>query len=131
MKVTGFHHLTLTVTDVDASAAWYQELLGPAEVVQREGPDWVRIRLAWPTGIVIGLTRHDTTSGDAGFDHTRVGLDHIGLGCATEADIRDWAARLEQLGLEHGPVEDVPYGWAVTTRDPDGIAVEFFCSRAA
>lgn len=129
MKVLGIHHLTLSVTDVERSAAWYQELLGPAEVTTREGPGWVRRRMAWPTGIVIGVTRHEATADGDVFAHARVGLDHVGLACSTEADVRDWAARLDQLGFEHGPVEDVPYGWAVTARDPDNIPVEFFCSR--
>jgi glyoxylase I family protein len=130
VHVTGIHHLTLSVTDVERSAAWYLELLGPADVIRREGPGWVRVRMAWPTGIVIGVTRHEVTGDADRFDHSRVGLDHVGLACRTEADVRDWAARLQQLGVEHGPVEDVPYGWAVTARDPDNIPVEFYCSRS-
>ena len=129
MKVTGVHHVTLTVTDAEASAAWYLQLLGPADVVRRDGPDWVRVRMAGPSGVVIGVTQHVGTPGSDAFDHLRVGLDHLGLACATEADVRDWAARLKQLEIPHGPVEEVPYGWAVTARDPDGIAMEFFCSR--
>lgn len=129
MNVTGVHHLTLTVTDADASADWYQRLLGPADVVRREAPGWRRVRMAWPSGIVIGVTAHDATPTGQGFDHARVGLDHVGLGCASEADVRRWADRLDELGMGHGPVEDVPYGWAVTARDPDGIPVEFFCSK--
>ena len=129
MNVTGVHHLTLTVADVEASAAWYLQLLGPADVVRREAPGWERIRMAWPNGIVIGVTAHDATPPGERVEHARIGLDHVGLGCATEADVRAWATRLDELGLTRGPVEDVPYGWAVTARDPDGIAIEFFCSK--
>ena len=125
----GLHHLTLSVTDAAASAAWYQQLLGEATVIRREGADWHRLRMQWPDGLVIGVTQHAATGADDRFDHHRVGLDHIGIGCATEADVRAWSARMDDLGVEHGPVEDVPYGWAVTARDPDGIAVEFFCPR--
>jgi glyoxylase I family protein len=131
MKVTGIHHLTLTVSDADASAAWYQRLLGPAEVVRREAPGWRRVRMAWPTGIVIGVTAHDGTPVGDRFDHVRTGLDHVGIGCPSEADVRAWAAHLDDLGVTHGPVEDVPYAWAVTARDPDGIPVEFFCAKPA
>lgn len=128
MNVTGVHHLTLTVVDPEASAAWYQRLLGPAEVIRRTGDGWIRVRLQWPTGLVIGVTRHDDTGASERFDHTRIGLDHVGLGCASEADVRDWARHMDREGIEHGPVETAPYGWAVTARDPDGIPVEFFCS---
>lgn len=127
--VNGVHHITLSVTDVTASAWWYQRLLGPANVIRRQGPDWERIRMDWPNGLVIGVTRHVATPEADAFSPLRVGLDHISLACPTEADVRSWATRLDELGMLRGPVEDMPYGWAVTARDPDGIAVEFFCDR--
>jgi hypothetical protein len=81
--------------------------------------------------VIIGVTQHGGTPAGATFDHTRVGLDHIGLACESEDDVRGWAARMDELGIAHGPVEDVPYAWAVTARDPDDIAVEFFAPKPA
>lgn len=130
MNRNGVHHLTLSVTDADRSADWYQRLLGEATIIIREAPGWRRVRMQWPDGLVIGATQHEGTAGSDRFDHTRVGLDHIGIGCASEADVRAWAAHMDSVGIDHGPVEDVPYGWAVTARDPDGIAVEFFCGKS-
>jgi len=127
--ITGFHHLTLTVTDMARSARWYQDVLGPATVVNREGPGWHRIRMAWPNGLIIGVTEFAEADPADRFDARRVGLDHIGIGCPSGEQVRAWAKRLDDLGIERGPVEDVPYGWAVTARDPDGIAVEFFCLK--
>ena len=129
MRRSGVHHITLTVTDAERSAAWYQLLLGEASIVHREGPGWIRVRMQWPDGLVIGATQHEATGAGDRFDTTRVGLDHIGIGCPSEDAVRAWAARMDDLGIGHGPVEDVPYGWAVTARDPDGIAIEFFCAR--
>lgn len=123
------HHITLSVRDMEASAQWYQRLLGPAEIVRREGDSWSRIRMSWPGGLIIGCTQHALTPADDFFSPIRVGLDHIGLGCATEDEVRCWHSKLDDLGMAHGPLEDAPYGWAVTARDPDGIAVEFFCSK--
>ena len=129
-RPASLHHVTLTVQDVDRSAEWYQRVLGPADAARRSGDGWERVRLAWPEGLVVGVTAHAaSTSGDT-FDHTRTGLDHIGLTCASEGEVRAWAARLDELAVARGPVEVAPYGWAVTARDPDGIAVEFFCSNA-
>jgi catechol 2,3-dioxygenase-like lactoylglutathione lyase family enzyme len=121
------HHITLSVTDVHASARWYQALLGPADAVTRAGEGWTRVRLGWGNGLVIGVTRHDGTTARDRFDHRRVGLDHLGLACASPDAVREWAALMDELGVVHGPVEEAGYGWAVTARDPDGIAVEFFC----
>jgi hypothetical protein len=38
-----------------------------------------------------------------------------------------WAARLDELGIEHGQIKDASYGSGLSFRDPDGIALEFFC----
>ncbi|MBU6245787.1 MAG: VOC family protein [Actinomycetales bacterium] len=127
--MSGIHHLTLTVSDRVRSAQWYQDVLGPATVVHREGPGWRRIRMAWPEGLVIGVTEFEQTEPVDRFDPRRVGLDHIGISCPSGDEVHAWSRRLDELGVEHGPVEDVPYGWAVTARDPDGIAVEFFCPK--
>ena len=123
------HHLTLTVVDVDRSAAWYQALLGPADCVRRAGPGWQRLRMQWSSGLVLGVTAHEGTPGGDAFDHDRVGLDHVGLTCRAEAEVRGWARRLDEIGAIRGPVEAAPYGWAVTGRDPDHIPVEFFAPK--
>lgn len=129
MRRDGVHHLTLTVTDAQRSVDWYQQLLGEAAIFHLEGPGWNRVLMLWPDGLMIGATQHAATASGDRFDETRVGLDHIGIGCPSEADVRAWGQRMDDLGIAHGPVEDVPYGWAVTARDPDGIAVEFFCAK--
>lgn len=129
--VDALHHITLSVRDLATSAAWYQRLLGDAVTADRVGDGWTRLRLEWPSGIIIVLTRHESTAPDDSFDHTRVGLDHIALSCPDEAAVRGWAARMDAAGIEHGPVEDVAYGWVLTARDPDRIPLEFFCRKAA
>jgi glyoxylase I family protein len=128
--VDALHHITLSVTDLAASALWYQRLLGDAMTADRQGPGWTRLRMEWPTGIIIVLTRHESTAPHDAFDHTRVGLDHVALSCPDEAAVRNWAALMDAEGIEHGPVEDVAYGWVLTARDPDCIPLEFFCRRA-
>lgn len=122
------HHVTLTVTDADRSADWYQSLLGPASVIERRGDTWKRLRMQWPSGLILGVTEHHQASPMA-FDETRVGLDHIGIACASGDEVAWWVKHMDALGLEHGQLEDVPYGWAVTARDPDAIPIEFFCPK--
>ena len=129
MNRNGIHHLTLTVTDVARSTAWYTALLGEAHAIALDAPGWRRTGLVWPDGLFLVLTQYDNTSADDRFDHARVGLDHVGIGCPTEQDIRAWAAHMDATGVDHGPVEDASFAWVVTAHDPDGIAVEFFCSK--
>ncbi len=121
------HHLTLTVNDVDVSAQWYQRLLGEADVVQREMLEFRRVRMSWPDGLIIGVTQFKGTAAPDLFSPERVGLDHVGLACESPDEVRKWAQRITDLGYTRGPVEEAPYGWAVTSRDPDNIPVEFFC----
>lgn len=125
MKPPTIHHVTLTVTDIARSADFYQGLFGPAEVASRQGPGWNRLRMLWPNGLMIGVTRFDGPGSDR-FDPARVGLDHIGFGCQTEREVRDWAAVMDDRGIPHGPIEEVPYAVVVTGRDPDNIPVEFY-----
>lgn len=123
------HHITLTVNDVEKSATWYKSLIGEATEIHREGPGWKRIRMSWPNGLVIGVTQHDKALPRQRFSHLTVGLDHIGLACESEDEVRMWMRKLDELGFEHGPLENVVYGWAVTARDPDNIPIEFFCAK--
>ena len=124
------HHVTLSVSDVAVSIAWYQALFGPAELIERQAEGWTRTRMTWPAldNLRIGVMRHDDAP-DVPFSHLNRGLDHLGFDCATRDEVEAWAARLDGLGIEHGPLEDVSYAWAVTARDPDGIPVEFFCGK--
>lgn len=122
-----FHHLTFTVTSLEASLTWYQALFGEATVFERTGPGFRRARLMWSSGLIIGLTEHVGTNPAECFDHMRIGMDHVGLGCASNAEVHAWAQHIDECGFQRGPVEEVYYGWAVTARDPDNIPIEFFC----
>ncbi|HEY3293200.1 MAG TPA: VOC family protein [Candidatus Nanopelagicaceae bacterium] len=123
------HHLTLTVNDVEKSAAWYKALLGEATEIRREGPGWRRLRMDWPNGLIIGVVQFEDAPRAQKFSHLNVGLDHIGLACESEDEIHGWIKKLDELGFEHGPFENAVYGWVVTARDPDNIPIEFFCAK--
>lgn len=123
------HHITLTVRNIQESLTWYQSLFGSANIVNRDGPSWKRLRANWPSGLILGFTEHEGSDSSMYFNHETIGLDHIGLSCADKNEVLTWKARLEELGFEHGPFEEVSYGWAVTARDPSNIAVEFFAPK--
>jgi catechol 2,3-dioxygenase-like lactoylglutathione lyase family enzyme len=127
---TPIHHITLSVSDVGASVAWYEALFGPADIVEREGDGWKRTRMTWPAldDLRIAVMSHDTAP-EGRFSHLNRGLDHLGFDCTTADQVAAWADKLDTLGFEHGPIEDVPYAWVVTARDPDNIPIEFFCGK--
>lgn len=115
-------HLTLSVTDVARSRAFYTGLLGAVELFSGEdeiGPFSV---LATPT-LRLGLRAHAGRL--AGFDPRNTGLDHLAF--HVEADELDgWRERMVEAGASPPDVVTDSWGIHLTARDPDGIAIEFF-----
>ena len=127
------HHVAITVSDVEASADWYQRVLGlqrlPAPVSHHgeESPGFGLLLLEPSAGWAIGVHHHDRSRSEVA-DETRTGLDHIGLAVPERRDLDDWVTRLDALGVSHSGVTDtvdpVPYS-ALVFRDPDNIQLEF------
>jgi glyoxylase I family protein len=125
--LTGIHHLAMTVTDVERSAAWYSELLDMVTVIGEDTDD-VRYRvLAHPdSGMVIGLRQYPVTgSGDA-FNEMRTGMDHVSIGVESADELTVWEAKLDELGATYTPATETPIGTVIVFRDPDNIQLEFW-----
>ena len=43
--------------------------------------------------------------------------------------LKAWEIRLNELGIPNGGIVDTPYYPALSFRDPDNIALEFFAPR--
>jgi catechol 2,3-dioxygenase-like lactoylglutathione lyase family enzyme len=129
-KVTAFSHVTLTVTDLESSVAWYEATLGLRRGPDMSGPGWRRTLMVADAGLVIGLQAHERTSAQDRFDASRVGLDHLSIACADRAEVQAWLTKLDDLGVAHSAISDAPANLATCT-DPDGIAIEFFAPRGA
>ncbi|MEO6997721.1 MAG: VOC family protein [Terracoccus sp.] len=126
---SGISHLDLSVSDVEASAAWYEQVLGLRRLRRVDLPERTMIVLLHePAGLVIGLNEHSASRGGA-FDERRAGLDHVGFGVATREDLDAWQARLAELGVEHSAAADTDTGAALVFRDPDHIQLEFWWTR--
>ena len=129
--IGGIHHFGLTVRDVDASAAWYVEVLGFRRVGEFETPDGARRKVfLHHNGLQarLGLTQHRDGGQDV-FDETRVGLDHVAFTVADRAELDAWATRLAAAAVVHSPVapaNSIPGGAVLVLRDPDNIQLELF-----
>lgn len=125
----GISHLDLSVSDIDASTAWYLKVLGLKELTRSDLEGRTMVVMIHPgTGLVIGLNQHDTVPVDR-FDDRNVGLDHVGFNVPAREDLDELEAKLTELGVEHSPVEDTPVGTALVFRDPDNIQLEFWWTR--
>jgi catechol-2,3-dioxygenase len=127
MTFPALNHVAVTVRDIDVSSPWYRRLLG-ADPLTDEHDDAGYRHQVWllGSGTVFGIHQHDHQAPDEKFSEQRVGLDHIGFGCANRAELESWVGRLGELGIEHGGIVDAPYGSGLSFRDPDGIALELF-----
>ncbi len=122
-EVLGYHHLSLSVTDLAKSTEWYQQVLGLDVAAEIEGEGFRRTRLRAPGGMTLTLTRHDQESGER-FDERRPGMDHVALQVENVEALKD---RFDELGVDHSDVKRTSGGTAmITLRDPDNIQVEVF-----
>ncbi len=128
---SGVGHLDLSVSDAQASAAWYERVLGLARVRRAELPERTMIVLMHEaSGLVIGLNQHQGFPGEP-FDERRAGLDHVGFAVSRRQDLDIWQERLVALGVEHSPVTDTEVGSALVFRDPDHIQLELWWSKSS
>lgn len=122
-------HVAVTVTDLDASTAWYTRLLGVSPVLDEDTGPFRHVVYA-VGGTLLGLHGFPDLVDDKAFDERRPGLDHIAFGCASRDELVAWAARLDELGIPHGGIVDAGYGSGLSFRDPDNIALELFAPPA-
>ena len=131
------HHLALTVTDLDVSVRWYENVFGVTFLMDAPHQGGVgRVLANENRELMIVLHRHDTNGGEL-FGETSTGLDHAGFMVPTRADLETWQNHLEVLGvtmadtadkpLTQSPICDEAYGSVIVFRDPDNIQLELFC----
>jgi glyoxylase I family protein len=130
------HHIALTVSDLDASIAWYERVFGISyrlEEPHQGGTGKLLADDGWH--LIFVLHRHDANGGET-FAETRTGLDHVGMMVPSRADLEAWQAHLEEQGvviasaadqpLTQSAIYDRPYGSVLVFRDPDNIQLEMF-----
>lgn len=127
--VTGVHHLSLTVTDLEASVDWYTRALGwqrqPGTVPHYAAEDTGYCILVADanSGLVIALHQNTGNKGEA-FSEAHTGLDHASFRVSSRADLDTWVTWLDENGVERTGVRDVAGPPAMSTvvfRDPDNI----------
>ena len=132
--MTGIHHFSPTVSDVEASAAWYERVFGmnrvpvPFPHYGAEEGGYAVLLMEPRSGVAIGLHHHKANPGQA-FDECQTGLDHISFGVAERSELDAWASWLDELGIENSGAIDttnpIPYS-VLVFRDPDNIQLELF-----
>lgn len=133
IAATDFNHVRLTVSDIDVSRKFYDDVFG-FEVAFAWDPNadeetkkslWFLfggVIYKFPGGL-LGLRpvapEHDT------FDEDRAGLDHLSLSVDSYQDLQNAVSTLDDLGIAHESIKSGGPGLSILEfRDPDNIALE-------
>src|ERR1700712_1331686 len=131
---TGFAHVRLTVTDIERSKKFYDDVFGWPIAIDASGsvnePGTTEsaekfyggVGYQTPQGTLFGLR----PVGDAQFDSTRTGLDHVSFAVADRAALEAAQTALRGAGIAHGEIKDLTdAGMAILSiQDPDDINIE-------
>jgi glyoxylase I family protein len=128
------HHVALTVTDIEASVAWYCDLFGFKELVRdaHHGGGGGHAIVVGPEdwSMFIVMNEHPTNAGES-FDPVRTGLDHVGFTVPDRDTLDEWVAKFEDKGVTYSPVTDHDWGWSLNFRDPDQMQLQLIAFAAA
>jgi glyoxylase I family protein len=128
-RQSGLNHFGISVTDLDASIAFYTEVLGAALAIptkegQSPSSSW-RYAVVALGPVAVDIYQHSANGGER-FAPTRTGLDHLGLSVETHDDLVAWARWLDANGVPRSGIRDAVIGEIFDFVDPDGIQLEFF-----
>lgn len=125
-RIDGIIHVALTVTDVTASVAWYQTVLGLHQVGTAPHEGGYGIVMCTPDERVWVVLHHHDANNAEPFAETRTGLDHVAFHVPSHDQLWRWLEHFAAHDVRHSsivPIED--YGVAALVfYDPDGIRLE-------
>jgi len=120
----GFSHVSLQVSDIDRSVAFYEKWAGMKVVDRLEDPKSgaKAARMSDPRQgtFVVALVQHGEVH------HTLGGMCHLGVGCADRAEVDRLSKEADEEGcLKAGPIDaGFPLGYWSFLTDPDGHQLE-------
>ncbi len=136
IPIQNYAHVRLTVTDIDASRAFYDSVFGlpVAYELPADADEATREQLGFLFGGVIYVLGNQLLGlrpvADDAFTEDRTGLDHVSFTVADHDTILAAAAHLDELGVSHEGVKDIGAGHILEFRDPDNIALELYAAKA-
>jgi catechol 2,3-dioxygenase-like lactoylglutathione lyase family enzyme len=127
MRITGIHHITLIVADVERSLAFYRNVLGLRLVKQTVNEDDRNARHlifgdeeGRPGTLITCLEYPDLDDGSVGKGSTH----HFALAVESEEELAAWRDYLGSKGVPTTEVMDRSDTKSIYLRDPDGHIVE-------
>ena len=122
-QTPGIHHIALRTSNMARAKSFYLDTLGFPLAL--EVPD---LFIFIAGGTFIGIRPATVQSPDEKFNPFNIGLDHLALGCADEAELNRVADALAAANVENTGVKfDSTLGKNyIAFKDPDRISWEFY-----
>jgi catechol 2,3-dioxygenase-like lactoylglutathione lyase family enzyme len=127
MRLTGLHHVTAIVADLDRTVAFYRDTLGLALVQQGANDDDPGARHFWfgdaagtPGTLVSFLEYPEMGEAVQG----RGGTHHFAFAVESVAELRAWKDYLDARGIPSSDVFERGRFTSLYFRDPDGHLLE-------
>jgi catechol 2,3-dioxygenase-like lactoylglutathione lyase family enzyme len=122
--LSGLHHVTFPVEDLDASVAWFEQIF------RAERLPWIdhRDRDGTLFAVIMSLPGLDVPlqlrSGSGGA--ASPGYEPVTFGIADRAELDRWVAHLNAHGVNHTPVINARIGDSVRFTSPDGAPLRLY-----
>lgn len=124
METSGLNHIIMTIKDVNASRAFYGDLLGFEIEKIADGFFFVA------GGVTIFFFPSSHPLPDDRFNEFRIGLDHLSFTAPSEVALHSFAERLQAAGVNTKGVETYHTGNKyIAFRDPDNIQLEYWLPK--
>ncbi len=120
--ITGLSHFQLVVTDVGASARWYEAALGLVPLAEDLDIGYIALRHR-EAKLVVVLTEGQEP-GNRGSAPANGLLDHLAFAVPDGISLGEWAAHLTEVGIDHNGIVLENGHPSLQLRDPDGVAIE-------
>jgi glyoxylase I family protein len=120
LAITGVSHIEFLVSNLEASSAWYQQVVGLVEL-PRVVPERRSVELTPAAGgFRLGLTEKGPAEGQGMFRHLAIALESMDV-------LTAWVTHLDALGAPHSPLKENPFRpgvFSIDVFDPDGHEIE-------
>ncbi|MEC3974440.1 VOC family protein [Amycolatopsis sp. H20-H5] len=127
--ISGVHHVTFVVGDLDAGVSWFTQVLGARHIQRFDHHD----ALGALFGVILELSGFpgmiELRIADAGYP-ARPGYDPVTFEVPDDAALEAWAGHLRTVGAACTPIKRRRTGRSIEVEGPDGIVVRLFTAPA-
>ncbi|MEC3976960.1 VOC family protein [Amycolatopsis sp. H20-H5] len=123
--LSGVHHVTFLVSDLEAAIAWYETVLGAQRLPRLDHHDehgnCFAVLFLLPgvdTPVQVRRAAEVTTA--------TAGTDAVIFSVPDRASLNRWAAHFDTHGVEHSPVMTARAGFSMTVTVPGGATLRFY-----